>query len=581
MEKGIQQNQTLSFEEATALINEKPEFPEGAEKLVGEKNLKRIRSLAFNKDLTELEVLRLCGNMTEEELDQYIILVDEIRKLRGTVFKIAQEIAGYVLEKFQKETGVEEVKQDESAPSSKVAKTTFEKIKRVFTQDVSTLFGKRGEAQVSEKTQPSEKPAQPLESLIKVIYNIENVIFSQAAGANTVRNALLKSLANSVHSVLVYILLQKINCKRRRHLYSDGHKRRISETIRVLDESQYEEYGEPFQGAFSQKAAYNAFDVFYPSSPERSEKFFSMLFETDNLAKKQPLNKRSLEKLEAETDEIFSQINNLSCLRTIGFAKRKFGETEISIYENEDESSEDILPINRAFSICRARIVIDPSLPVKKHYLRDDDVIMQCFSKGSIEVGINRGTGEITLRDTILPLYIFLGMEAYLRLKKIIYKFVLGHLENRPNDIEDKLVSTQIKKITEETAETADRTVPIRAEGKQRKIVSKSLPRKTASQEENEQTSPAETQQPQESPDDNNFMYLQQLRGIQGNRICRTAETLLGKPIRISGSHHVFKSRNEGTCVIALHGSDLVGIGMLKNFLDRAGISPREFAGHL
>ncbi|MBI5413500.1 type II toxin-antitoxin system HicA family toxin [Candidatus Peregrinibacteria bacterium] len=58
-------------------------------------------------------------------------------------------------------------------------------------------------------------------------------------------------------------------------------------------------------------------------------------------------------------------------------------------------------------------------------------------------------------------------------------------------------------------------------------------------------------------------------------------DILLGPPLRVSGSHHVYRTRQGGTYPIPLHGTDEVGTGILNKCLREFGITPAELRGCL
>lgn len=547
----------ISCEEAVALTNEKHEFPDGAKELVGEENLGKIRSLLFDQRLAEADALLLCGYMTHEEFKQYIVLIDEMRKLRNTAYEVADSIASYIFDHHQEKIGTKIEPKPPQEPKGKLDAFIGNIIKKL------------------RKPPTQEGPQEPetLESLMDIFYDVSNIVTSQQIqGIKTFRNALINSLMESFYAIFSIILMQSIKCKHKRHNYSDEHVKRVEATIGAMDKTWKEQFGSAFSGAFSMGMRQNAIDVIY-SNDKRRRRFFSHLFQTNDLTQipEKPV-KEVEEALEQETNELFRRINDLSCFRKITPHKRKLGEEmEVHIYEDLQIESKTYT-VNRAFTICLARIVLTPSAPIdlpeKRVFPDGREGILYKPNRASFEVEVNRGTGELTIRGTHLPLYCALRKDAYLILKKTIYQFILEHLEQKKDSFPDllKAEASSVSDISREVA-TAIR--------QKRQIVSKPVGRSLESSKTAEQAETTQAPPPQQEQLDTTC--FQQLRGLQGNRVYRAAETILGRPLRISGSHHVFKSRNEGTCVIALHGSDQVGIGMLKTFLDKAGIPPQEF----
>jgi|GEM_PF-4332449 len=562
---GQLEQEPLTYDEAAALLKEKHEFPEGTEAFIGPKNMQRIQSLAYDQHLTDVEALFLCGQMTTEEFEQYIIQVDEIRRLRGSIFKIASEIASYVIENHREALGLEpDVKQEEPVPTQ--TQTETRKSLGSFFKNLLNPSAKQKQPQAPQPAQNEESTLH--EPLIAVFQNIEDVVYSQGISKKCFRGRILVSLVDAIFSIITSIMTQELNCKHKRHKFSDKRRKQLEQTLKELTDKWGELFDHPFSGVFARTQRNNAMNIIYFNDLHR-ERFFSFIFGTKDLASlPSKQSKKWTESMERETEELFGVINDLSCLRKITPETRKFGEMEIKIFEDYEEIPRKTF--NRALKICRAQIVLDPSIPIKPYepVVNPDGSISVKMGENQhlVEVEIDRGTGEIVLSGTHLPLSTLMREDACLLLKKYLFEFVLDHLERKEDEITDLFKAPEKEGEKEET--------PMRIAGKQRKQVCKQLGTRTLEPENVDQKEPTT-----ETPDDD-FEHVK-LRGLPGNRVLRAAEAKLGKPLRVSGSHHVFKSRNEGTCVIAIHGSDQVGIGMLKTFLDRAGIPPREFSDAL
>jgi predicted RNA binding protein YcfA (HicA-like mRNA interferase family) len=67
------------------------------------------------------------------------------------------------------------------------------------------------------------------------------------------------------------------------------------------------------------------------------------------------------------------------------------------------------------------------------------------------------------------------------------------------------------------------------------------------------------------------------LRNRGSDEVKRTLIRLLGKPVGIEGSHHLFRCRDGRRYPISLHPQEPVGIGLLKKCLQHFRIDPEEF----
>ena len=71
-------------------------------------------------------------------------------------------------------------------------------------------------------------------------------------------------------------------------------------------------------------------------------------------------------------------------------------------------------------------------------------------------------------------------------------------------------------------------------------------------------------------------------RGFRGDEVLPVMKRLLGEPVRVSGSHYLFKSANGITLPIAIHGSGSVDPHSLRSNIEEWGITEawrREMGG--
>lgn len=199
-----------------------------------------------------------------------------------------------------------------------------------------------------------------------------------------------------------------------------------------------------------------------------------------------------------------------------------------------------------------------------------------------LALGLNTTTGEIVfLTNSSLSIKQFINTSSqpnlYEHLKLVLYNIIHSYLANKEPDIDDLLKNpdpiTNLKNQTQQSAEAA--------------IQGTTPPSEKACQPEPETQEPS-TSAPQLPPPNgtennkaNKSNLYQKLKNLDGNDIKRILNSLLGDPIRINGSHHVYYSnKTNATYPIPFHGNDRIGFGLLKKCLEVWGIT-EEFMAEL
>jgi hypothetical protein len=258
---------------------------------------------------------------------------------------------------------------------------------------------------------------------------------------------------------------------------------------------------------------------------------------------------------QAKLEELFDEIADLSVYRTIQFKHAVQGfEFEFSA---EQDPSPDFQLAKRMPEVC--------VITVKKTVgLVPGDLL-------TIPLTIERFTGQLnTAMVTHLSGHI--GVEAEQKLRLVLFRALREHLASKDEDIKPaKPIAIRERKVGQENSE------PVHAADD---LIEEMVAPETAmSAPKIEFERPAgedELKIPKKEK-----ITLYNLKGITGGRIKDALCALLGEPIRVSGSHHVFTCRSGGTFPIPLHESATVGTGVLGKCLKRFGVTPAELKEQL
>jgi predicted RNA binding protein YcfA (HicA-like mRNA interferase family) len=182
------------------------------------------------------------------------------------------------------------------------------------------------------------------------------------------------------------------------------------------------------------------------------------------------------------------------------------------------------------------------------------------ISKPFLSLRLDRSMGVFFVSQLWMAMGEVLGPVEYYAICNEIYDILLEYLRSKEPDIIEFLKPEQIaQEIHEEVTKTQNIEVE-EYELPHEKIEEESIQKNNEPQQEDKR----EKNQLQ--------FYLKKLKNLSGTTVLRIIKNLLGEPIRISGSHHVFEASSGIRFPIALHGNKKVGIGMLLNFLKTLNI---------
>jgi hypothetical protein len=182
----------------------------------------------------------------------------------------------------------------------------------------------------------------------------------------------------------------------------------------------------------------------------------------------------------------------------------------------------------------------------------------------SLELYLNRVSGDLCYCSTRLPVKSSIRKRDYLLLKNAALEMLSDYFNGR--------VIKPVSGITEATRKELEDCV------QGRKNIENPVDQAIAGPDNFR--APAVMEGTASLPgedDEKSFEALRGMRGIKGNRVLAAVRAFLDKPLRIAGSHYIFRGRNGKTYPISIHGDNLVGIGMLKKCLKKWEISPEEF----
>jgi predicted RNA binding protein YcfA (HicA-like mRNA interferase family) len=194
------------------------------------------------------------------------------------------------------------------------------------------------------------------------------------------------------------------------------------------------------------------------------------------------------------------------------------------------------------------------------------------FDKEDVVAQINRANGELYLATTSIHLSKIIGKERYPAIKQAVYQVLIDYLENKDEDIEEKLCATpgirpksmwqkarhSIKKIFVPEPEPAEKE-----------------PDAGAAPEPPSFWDPSRAA-PAGREERNGKFTLSNLRGLKAERVIAALTRLLGPAVRVTGSHHFFQTRDGRTYPISVHPGKAVGTGLLRKCLNQMGVTPEE-----
>lgn len=312
------------------------------------------------------------------------------------------------------------------------------------------------------------------------------------------------------------------------------------------------------------------------NEPESAKRFCEMTGQI-------PLDDEQRHVLEQELASERSVILDEAQYKKINFTRIPFGESEMAIM-CEDLFGKD----NRTGfrQTCAVEISLNPHektrLPSSSVWPNGQRFAYFENRPGVFSFVVNRANGELCfLNNQVKPIRCVMSEDQYLFLKKAVYDALFNYLANKEPDIDDLF-----KKASVIGDARSQLTETVNADGAQNNEDIPPVQTWTyvpwrPSKSENETETFAQNYE-RERSSKNIYPLVKKLKGLKGNEVLSALRRILGDPLRIQGSHHIFKSpRNGVTYPVPIHGTDAVKFPLLLGSLRQWGISLEEFCAEI
>lgn len=307
-------------------------------------------------------------------------------------------------------------------------------------------------------------------------------------------------------------------------------------SLNSIKENEVDDLGEDFQDAFLVTAntyeALNENDKLIQKHPQKLEQAFP----------KQP------EQSEEEWHNQLKELIDVSQTTKLDPFSIKQGDLVVDFNENMFDS-----PKENRIHLC----VVDI------HFGR----------KETLTIFLNRYTGELTMHFDSLPLTDLVSPQTYNAIKSFVYDALTEYYVINPPKEQEERSYTQPKDLLEKLNENveSDNEFFTQIAGVLNSYTDQ-LERNTRNLDRASKVLLWEEEEGK---------YARQIRGLSGNVVKGALTRLLGKPLKIEGSHHTFRCRNGNKYPIDFHGKKNVGTGLLIKCLKKYGIPIQEFVDSL
>lgn len=224
-------------------------------------------------------------------------------------------------------------------------------------------------------------------------------------------------------------------------------------------------------------------------------------------------------------------------------------------------------PIQRTLGVVEAALVLDGSKPFENPVWRAEGGMNFAKNEGAMEFTVDRSLHELCIPLTHFsaqvlfendPTTVKKAPELYRKLKALFYTQFRDFLKQLPED-------PRLEQV---------RKVPVHIQEEVKEEV-KEVVKESPAEEVSVQEVVPELEQPKR-------LSARECRGFRGNEVLSAMKRLLGDPVRVSGSHYLFRSANGITLPIAIHGSGSVDPNSLRSNIEAWGITEawrREMGG--
>lgn len=500
--------------EAIAALVKRNAVPFNSKKLFGPVCVNELYAIANDQDMLEVDSMVYRGELTLPEAQEYTLVLPEYDILRRKIDHLAKKLVAELVARGSLRAAVQ--------------------------KSVPTAFFRR----------PSAKLFQPGRAVNELFSEMTEFVTSQNVAGNNYRNTRINSLLNRAIEYFSEALTQEL-AKRE---YDDNDREVIkTHFFHHWDKRALSEMSERFPGRILTDVR-----AHLQQTVQRYKTNFDSLVRAHEVQ----VGALSDNQLQISNEKMFGEIAQLAQIQKIERKRVKLGECTVDVEAGK-------LLRSRSFkeqSICIVRLNLDIS---KKHFRpqiryaggdAEEIVPQHQLSEASVELYLDRSTGELCYILTHIPASDSFSKHDYLMLKHAVYSVLNEYLEEKVTAPAKEPIQTVRDVVTDSVAlSTPEAHIPRRPQFQ-------------------DVTVEAEGKHPEEETDARREWkkYLRLLRGTSGNRIFHALRHLLGPPVRQNGSHIFFSGRNRKPHVIALHGAKPIGIAMLEISLEAWEITPKE-----
>lgn len=537
----------FSPDEAKRLLTLPDRLPEYFYRILGEENIDKLMRILSAPDNIDLDMLALTEPMGIDAAIQYMACLPEFGKFRLELRDIAQDFiksmvsGGRMNHYLKKSVGVHKIKKDDG----KFVTRTYirndvgivelfrliEKLAKTLSVQVNTpnfRYGRLQEMVAIFQQSLYPEALKVFDEYLRTECKQESLEWQQG-----LRNSFIKTLRNSPSAKSIRT--------------TEDEKIKVGTSIDLLIEAQRKHKNFLYEHRVS----------------------FNSIAESNRDGD-----------LKEKNDLKAQEIARLSQMRKIEGRYKKVGDMKFVI-----------IPIpksNRPITICGVVIIFDPS--AKEGVNMEAPSMVFVLDRADLKFRDIPGVSEL---DTYFTPKI---REA---VRSIFFDLILEDLRSKPENIEDLLIgSTAVEDTTAEVKEdvaTVQEAVPLPEEpeeetdpemprkpegwiGKNLRRIRRSFQQKV---EETIQTAPTQQQPvPRKRKNLYSGVDFNRFYSLPGTQVYRILTQILGEPVRIHGSHHMFKGPNEKVLPIPIHFDTTANPFILTNALEEWGIV-KEFYDRL
>jgi len=390
----------MTADEALDVLTDRSKLHKNMRTFFGAQLTDELIDILENEEIFELDAMLLQGDLTVAEMDEYLMVLPSYHSLQKRINEWADKL-------IKKMTGRLEATLRESVDKR------------------GKILNTRG-----------------LIRMHKDMYDIIESCSNENCG--TKRNALVHHLENYLGQALAVEIWYRITTSS----YMAGYRPLMEAFLTGADQQFLQKFGHSYPGIISLKFL-GAFRQAY----SMNQFFFNQFLSECEVPTKD-------EELEAQVQQDFVAINELSHFRSIDSVKRQFSGVSLEIYSDRPQ---DLI---RSAEIAFVKISFpgaDPGVRLRKEFKEDGiGVIITQLDNDAFHFTIDRANGELILAGSAIALdkqmegnrgLPFINRHDFLVMKATIYRILREYLEGKQEDIK-KVFFTPTAKTDELQEET-------------------------------------------------------------------------------------------------------------------------------